>query len=351
MVLGSRLYSCVIVCLCLAAGAVSVISAQQQDTPEQFVTGEVLVQFRTGVSESSRSEVRAAHAAVGIRRFDALRVEQLTLPANANPVAVARALAARPEVESAQPNFIRRTSSTAAPNDPYFVDGTLWGLTRISAPLAWAAYGAGGNEVVVADIDTGVDYTHPDLAPHMWRNPGEVAGNGADDDGNGYVDDVVGIDTFNHDSDPADDHGHGTHTAGTIGAVPDNGLGVAGVAVNAKILACKFISSRNSGTDAGAIECFNYVVALKNRGVNIRVTSNSWGGRRDGFFPTTLKNAIDAAGNAGIVNVFAAGQRRDRYGCVSIRSRQPDVAEHRVRCRLGFIRRPRLVLELRRGIG
>src|SRR5687768_1137139 len=103
MVLGIRLYTSVAVCLCIAAAAASVLTAQQPGVPEHIVAGEVIVQFRPGVSESSRSDVRAAHAAASVRRFDLLRVEQLTLPPNANPVAVAQALAARPEVESAQP--------------------------------------------------------------------------------------------------------------------------------------------------------------------------------------------------------------------------------------------------------
>ena len=97
--------------------------------------------------------------------------------------------------------------------------------------------------MVVADIDTGVDYNHPDLAANMWINPGEIPNNGIDDDGNGYVDDVLGIDTVNDDSDPMDDHGHGTHTAGTVAAAGNNGIGVVGVAWGHEILACKFLNS------------------------------------------------------------------------------------------------------------
>ncbi len=155
-------------------------------------------------------------------------------------------------------------------------------MERIQAQPVWTNFTNGSPDVVVADIDSGVDYTHPDLAANMWVNPGEVPGNGLDDDGNGYVDDVHGIDASNGDSDPMDDHGHGTHTAGTIGATGDNGAGVVGVAWGSRILACKFLDSSGSGTDAGAIECFNYLVALKQRGVNIRVSNNSWGGLREG---------------------------------------------------------------------
>ena len=112
--------------------------------------------------------------------------------------------------------------------------------------------------MVVAVIDTGVDYTHADLAANIWINPGEIAGNGIDNDGNGYVDDVHGIDTDNNDGDPMDDNGHGTHVAGTIGAVGNNGVGVAGVNWNVRIMALKFLDACGSGSTSAAIECLEY---------------------------------------------------------------------------------------------
>jgi len=293
--------------LCSLAALTAVPSAQQ-GTREVLVPNELIVQFRNGVTEGQRGAVRAANGLQTLKRYQQVRAEHVRIQGNANPIALARALSAQPEIEAAQPNFIRRTTSVGSPNDPFFVNGNMWGLAKISAPLAWSSFGAGADTVVVADIDTGVNYNHPDLAGNMWHNPGEIAGNGIDDDQNGYVDDIYGIDTVNNDSNPIDDHGHGTHTSGTIGAVSDNGIGVTGLAKNVKILACKFLSAAGSGTDADAIECFNYVVAMKQRGVNIRVTSNSWGALRgQGGIATALMNAIDAAGNAGIVNVFAAG--------------------------------------------
>ena len=279
--------------------------AQQPEQP--FVPGELIVQYREGVTEARRNAIRATHGIQALKQYQQLRAERVSIPANANPIALAQVVASDPDVEAAQPNFIRRTTSVGSPNDPFFVAGNMWGLPKVSAPLAWSAFGAGADTVVVADIDTGVNYNHPDLAANMWRNPGEIAANGVDDDQNGYVDDVYGIDTANNDSDPQDDHGHGTHTSGTIAAVSDNNLGVTGLAKNVKILACKFLTSQGSGSDADAIECFNYVVGMKQRGVNVRVTNNSWGGRRTGPIATALKNAIDAAGTAGIVNVFSAG--------------------------------------------
>ena len=190
----------------------------------------------------------------------------------------------------------------STPNDPLF--GGLWGFSRIGAPLAWGA-STGQADVVVADIDTGVDYTHPDLAANMWRNPGEVAGNGLDDDGNGYVDDIYGIDAAGRSSDPADDHGHGTHTSGTMAAVGDNGIGVTGVNWTARIMALKFMDSSGSGYTSDAIACINYMTAEKlHYGVNVVAANCSWGG---GDYSSLLHNAIAAAGDAGIVFACAAG--------------------------------------------
>ena len=108
---------------------------------------------------------------------------------------------------------------------------------------------------MVGVIDTGIDYNHPDLAANMWTNPGEIAGNGIDDDGNGYVDDIHGYDFVNNDGDPMDDHCHGTHCAGTIGGVGNNGVGVAGVNWTVKLVALKFLDSGGSGSTSGAISC------------------------------------------------------------------------------------------------
>ena len=151
----------------------------------------------------------------------------------------------------------------------------------------------------------------------MWRNPGEsgLDGTGAnkatnqiDDDGNGYVDDLHGIDTINHDSNPQDDGGHGTHVAGTIGAVGNNNLGVVGVNWTVSIMAIKSHDAAGNGTSASVIEAFQYAAMMRGRGVNVRVTNSSWGGAPEApSFDQALKDAIDLAGNAGILNVCAAG--------------------------------------------
>ncbi len=166
----------------------------------------------------------------------------------------------------------------------------VWKLTR------------GRKEVKIAVIDTGVDYTHSDLAANMWVNEAEKNGvEGVDDDGNGYVDDVYGYDFANDDGDPMDGHGHGTHCAGNIGAL-HNRSGIRGVMNNVKMVSIKFLSDSGRGETEHAIKSVDYAIKV---GVNLM--SNSWGG---GAFSQALKDSIQAAHDAGIVFVAAAGNSR-----------------------------------------
>jgi serine protease len=214
-----------------------------------------------------------------------------------------------PAVAYAEPNYV--WTEALVPSDPAF--GDLWGLNNtgqaggtadadIDATEAWDVT-TGSRDVIIAVIDGGVDYTHPDLADNMWQNPGEIAGDGIDNDGNGYIDDIFGIDTANGDTDPMDLGGHGTHVAGTIGAVGGNGIGVTGVNHEVSIIACKFLDG-GTGSTAGAIECIDYLTGLKNAGVDIRASNNSWGG---GGFSQALQDSITVAGQADILFVVAAG--------------------------------------------
>jgi subtilisin family serine protease len=220
-------------------------------------------------------------------------------------------IAALPEVRYIEPNFMVWADDTF-PNDPRF--GELWGLHNtgqsggtsdadIDAPAAWDVTRGSGN-TVVAVIDSGVNYAHEDLAANMWRNPGEIAGNSVDDDGNGFVDDVYGWEFFQNDNDPADEHSHGTHVSGTIAGVGNNAVGVVGVNWNAKIMALRFLSPNGSGSTADAVCALNYATMMKNRGVNVRVSNNSWGG---GPFEQVLYDAINANRAAGMIFVAAAG--------------------------------------------
>jgi len=209
-----------------------------------------------------------------------------------------------PDIEYAEPDYELTTQLT--PNDPfYYSSGSwgqsypdLWGIRKINSAGAWD-YNTGSSDVVVAVIDTGIDYTHPDIAANVWTNSDEVPSNGIDDDGNGYVDDYYGYDFYNTDPNPMDDHAHGTHCAGTVAAVGNNGLGVVGVGWNTKVMAVKFLSQFGSGYYSDAISSIYYAV---NNGAN--VLSNSWGG---GGRYTSMQTAINYAYNNGVVFIAAAG--------------------------------------------
>ena len=213
----------------------------------------------------------------------------------------------------AEPDAVYRVDTL--PNDPLF--GQLWGLNNtgqtvksstgtadadIDAPEAWSTT-TGSSSVVVAVIDSGVDWHHPDLAANIWTNPGEscpgCASDGIDNDGNGYVDDVHGWDFVNDDNDPFDDHGHGTHVAGTIGASGSNGVGIAGVNWNVQIMPLKFIGANGQGTADDAVRAILYATRM-----GAVASNNSWGGEE---FSQALEDAIADADAHGSLFVAAAG--------------------------------------------
>jgi len=277
-----------------------------------YAEGHVIVKFK---KDATSAEIYSANAKVQTAKTKKFNiVKNLHLVKLPSGVSVQKALESYrkdPNVLYAEPDYI--VQAVRIPNDPFF--SSLWGLRNtgqnggtpgadIQAPDAWDLT-TGSKDVVVAVIDTGVDYNHRDLSANMWRNTADCNSNGIDDDGNGYIDDCYGIDTFNKDSDPMDDNDHGTHVAGIIGAVGNNNVGVVGVNWNVSIMACKFLGLGGHGYTSGAIECFEYVKEMKDRGVNIVATNNSWGSSP--YFSQALFDAIDAHRQRGILCVAAAG--------------------------------------------
>jgi subtilisin family serine protease len=269
-----------------------------------YVVDELLVQFADAKALRGARALNAQTGATVLDEFTFAAWQHLRLPKGLSVKAALARYGKLAGVVAVQPNYVYSLADTT-PNDPSY--GLQYAPAKIQAPLAWDTT-TGSSAVVVAIIDTGVRYTHEDLSANMWRNPGEIPGNGIDDDGNGYVDDVYGIDTVNKDSDPNDDFNHGTHVAGIVGAVGNNALGVAGVNWNVRLMALKMFDQSGNGTSATAIAAFQYVIMMKRRGVNVRVTNNSWGGAPEApAFDQALKSAFDAAAAADILNVCAAG--------------------------------------------
>jgi len=219
----------------------------------EYVEGEALLTFKESVNLEAAKQALNAHNLNFAKHFSSISQHSgknigLVRSKNRTTAQLIAELSHDPSVEVAEPNFVRRFFA-AAPNDTFFPQ--LWGLRNTGQSVngsvggsgadikfvqAWSLARPSTNEVVVAVVDSGVNYTHPDLAPNIWTNPGEVANNGLDDDGNGYVDDYHGYDFGDGDSDPNTTSIHGTHVAGTIAAVGNNLMGVIVVDYQSKIM-------------------------------------------------------------------------------------------------------------------
>ncbi|MCE9628159.1 MAG: S8 family serine peptidase, partial [Candidatus Eisenbacteria bacterium] len=288
---------------CACAMLFVAANARAQD----YAPGRVLVRWKPLSKSAARNDAMAPLGAMRVASYEFAGLEALSVP-GMDPAEAAARLSQDPRVEYAEPDYLVSIGRT--PDDPRYPEqfglhnaGQTGGLAGadIGADRAWEFY-TGEPSLLVADIDTGCDYDHEDLAANIWTNPGEVAGNGIDDDRNGYIDDVHGYDFYGHDGDPRDDNGHGTHTAGTIAAVGNNGVGVTGVVWQAKLVILKFLNANGSGPTSGAIEAIGYCVRN-----GIRLSNNSWNG---GFYSRALEDAISAAGDAGHLFVAAAGNAR-----------------------------------------
>ncbi len=276
------------------------------------VADHVIVRTKPGLPRNTLAAVCARHGAT-IRKSLHLPDHYLVAVPEADldtlPNLMARLNSETSSILYAEPDHIVFATQTF-PNDPSFTN--LWGLHNtgqsggktdadIDAPEAWDI-SQGSPEMIVGVIDSGVDLSHPDLASNIWTNPMETA-NGLDDDGNGYVDDLNGWDFLTEDNSPSDANSHGTHCAGTIAAIGNNDLGVAGLTWRCKIMPLRFLDASGSGTTSDAMEAILYATDLRRRGIPIRLTSNSWGGGGD----LSLSEAIRASGEAGMLFVAAAG--------------------------------------------
>lgn len=278
----------------------------------ESVPGEYVVRLKPGKlfinNKAQLSQKLNAYVKSTIPSHNIVVVKRATFESTDSAV---KALAQNDLVDVAEPNYIYRINKT--PNDPML--GQLWGLKNvgqadsdgkvgvagmdIDTERAWDIE-TGSDKMVIAVIDTGVDYNHPDLKDNLWTNEAEANGTaGVDDDGNGVIDDIHGYNAINDSGNASDDHGHGSHCAGTIGAKGDDGKGIVGVNWNTRIMAVKFLSAEGSGSLEGAIKAIDYATKM-----GAKVMSNSWGG---GGFTQTLLDSIKRSETAGALFVAAAG--------------------------------------------
>ena len=277
--------------------------------PSPYVPGEILVKFKKTASTTDIVQLNTTLGSKTIKEFPAIGVQHIKLKPGETVVEAIKKYGDDHNVEYAEPNYIVHALLT--PDDPSF--SQLWGLHNFGqpvngttgpsdadtdAPEAWDIT-TGRSGVVIAVIDTGVAWDHPDFAGNIWVNTGETPGNGTDDDGNGYVDDIRGWDFVDNDNDPMDFHGHGTHVAGTIAGVGNNSRGITGVMWTARIMPLRFLDTLGSGTTADAISAIDYAIAN-----GARVLNNSWGGNDSS---QSLREAIERSDSAGAVFVAAAG--------------------------------------------
>ena len=298
---------------------------------QEYVANEVLVKFKAGTPQDARTAALAringsVKEHILTKTMERFGDREGFLLVN-TPMAALEAISrikGGAEIEYVEPNYIYQHQATS--NDPYYTNGSLWGMYGdgttpanefgSQAGEAWAVDHTGSASVVVGVIDEGIQYSHPDLNANIWTNPFDPI-DGIDNDGNGYVDDVHGWDFDGNDNEVYDGgkrgslDDHGTHVAGTIGA-KSNIEGVVGVNWNVTMISCKFLG-RRGGTTANAVKAVDYLTDLKIlHGMNIVASNNSWGG---GGYTKSLHDAIIRANAQNILFVAAAGNGgRDGVG-------------------------------------
>lgn len=287
------------------------ISAHASAPKVESVPGEYIVRLKSNVSKMSAttlSQSLGAFVKTSIPSQNIVVVKRASFESNISAV---KALAMNPLVDIAEPNYIYRANRT--PDDPML--GQLWGILNVGQKDSSGKVGVAGIDVgttqawdietgsdkmLVAVIDTGVDFEHPDLIPNLWTNEAEANGQpGVDDDNNGVIDDVHGFNAITGKGNADDDQGHGSHCAGTIGAKGNDGKGIVGVNWDVKIMAVKFLDRNGSGTLENALKAIDYATKM-----GAKVMSNSWGG---GGFSQTLLDSIKRSNEAGAIFIAAAG--------------------------------------------
>ncbi|MDB9440670.1 S8 family serine peptidase, partial [Sphaerospermopsis kisseleviana CS-549] len=274
--------------------------------PPAYASNKLIVKFKDGINTTQANEIKNT---LGVAKTETIKLTGAQIWTLSGKTSVETALATHknnPIFQYIEPDYIV-TKAVTFPNDPSF--NQLWGLHNtgqsggtpdadIDAPEAWDIQ-TGNPNLVIGVLDTGVDYNHPDLVGNIWTNPGEIANDGIDNDNNGYIDDIRGWDFAYNDNNPSDVDGHGTHVSGTIAGKGNNGVGVTGVAWNAKIMPLKFLDDTGSGSTSNAILAINYATAK-----GVKITNNSWGG---GGYSQALYDAINTAGQQGALFIAAAG--------------------------------------------
>lgn len=323
--LGRHFFAVILFAFTCALGLVAQADAlDEQPAPptrrSERVSGELIVRFKPATSDEKKAI--ALKKAKGIARDlvpasariaraagkAAPASEQLkVVKVDGNVAAAQAALEQDPNILYVEPNYKTRIEAPVIPND--FEFDALYGILNtganggkagsdIKAPDAWSI-GTGSRDIIVAVVDTGIDYFHEDLRANIWTNTREIPGNGIDDDGNGFVDDVYGYDFVSNDNSPFDDHFHGTHVAGIVGASGNNGLGVVGVCWQVRLMAVKTFDEQGSGDVVGAIAGIHYAIAN-----GARVINASWSASDRS---RALADAIAQARDAGVIFVAAAG--------------------------------------------
>jgi subtilisin family serine protease len=300
--------------LILGWQSVPLAFARWGSTPPQqkFRTDRVLVKPHPAASPTAMAVLHQQSGGRVHRRFPNLGGWEVVELNGRIPVEQAlERYRANPAVERAEPDYF--VHAARVPNEANYGNGTQWALYNwgqlggtidcdIDAAEGWdLAYDA--MPVLVSVLDSGIRVTHEDLVGNLWINPGEIPGNGVDDDSNGYVDDVHGINAVNGNGDLTDEFGHGTHVAGILGAVGNNGIGMVGTAWNIRMINCKFLDLQLQGSVSDAVECIEY---SRLRGA--RIINASWGGQTPTVFSSqALYDAINVLRQQGIIFVAAAG--------------------------------------------